>query len=101
MAEKAKDRILKRVVEEGHTDSYGTLLYTAAVMGFDAMELGPESSFELTTWTGHFEGLRSSLLCLAMYERKLGPEKAAEVVNQHIEDAIDDLAPNDDAASAG
>jgi hypothetical protein len=99
MAESTKDRILKRVVEEGHTDSYGTLLYTAAVMGFDAMALGPNSSIELTTWSGHLEGLRSSLLCLAMYERRLGPEKAAEVVNQHIEDAIDDLTPGTDAGS--
>ncbi|MEY9895749.1 hypothetical protein ABIA35_008088 [Catenulispora sp. MAP12-49] len=101
MAKSTKDRILKRVLEEGHTDSYGTLLYTAAVMGSDAIELGPDSSVELTTWSGHLEGLRSALLCLAMYERKFGPEKAAEVVNKHIEDAIDDLASGGDAASVG
>ncbi|MEY9932585.1 hypothetical protein ABH926_007236 [Catenulispora sp. GP43] len=101
MTESAKDRILNRVIEEGHTDSYGILLYTAAAVGFDPMALSPDSSVELTTWSGHLDGLRASLLCLAMHERKLGPEKAAEVVNKHIEDAIDDLAPDGDAASAG
>ena len=45
--------------------------------------------------------MRASLLCLAMHERKLGPEKASEVVNKHIEDAVDDLAPDGDAVSAG
>lgn len=101
MAERAKDRILNRVNEEGHTDSYGTLLYLAAVMGFDPMALGPKSSAELTAWTGHFEGLRSSLLCLAMYERNIEPEKAAEVVDQHIADAVVDLEPNGTAGNAG
>jgi hypothetical protein len=100
MAESAKDRILKRVVAEGHTDSYSLLLYTAAVMGSDAVALGPDSFVELTTWSGHIEGLRSSLLCLAMYERRLGPEKAAEVVDQHIQDATDDLAAGGNAKSA-
>ena len=101
MAESAKDKILKRIGEEGHTDSYGTLLYLAAVMGFDPMALGPNSCVELATWSGHFDGLRASLLCLAMYERNIGPEKAAEVVNQHLLDAIDDLGPGGNAGSAG
>lgn len=95
MADHAKDKILKRVNEEGHTDSYGTLLYLAAVMGFDPMALGPDSSLELASWSGHLDGLRSSLLCLAMYERQIGPEKAAEIVDQHILDAVDDLRPSD------
>ena len=94
MAEHAKDKILRRVNEEGHTDSYGTLLYLAAVMGFDPMALGPDNSVELTAWSGHLDGLRSSLLCLAMYERRIGPEMAAKVVNQHILDAMDDLRPS-------
>lgn len=93
MAEHAKDKIFKRVNEEGHTDSYGTLLYLAAVMDCDPMALSPDSALELATWSGHLDGLRSSLLCLAMYERRIGPEKAAEVVDQHILDAIDDLRP--------
>ncbi|MBS2546920.1 hypothetical protein KGQ19_08555 [Catenulispora sp. NL8] len=100
MAESAKDRILKRVNEEGHTDSYGTLLYLAAVMGFDPTALGPESSVELTVWSGHFDGLRASLLCLAMYERGIEPKKAAEVVNQHIADAMVDLGPDGNAGEA-
>lgn len=101
MAESAKDKILKRVTEEGHTDSYGTLLYLAAVMGFDALAIGPETTLELTTWSGHFEGLRASLLCLAMYERQLAPESAAEAVDRHILDAIDDLGPGHSAENAG
>ena len=94
MAEHAKDKILKRVNQEGHTDSYGTLLYFAAVMGFDATALGPDSTLELNTWSGHLDGLRSSLLCLAMYERQIEPEKAAQVVNQHLLEAVDDLRSN-------
>lgn len=94
MAESAKDRILKRVVEEGHTDSYCALLYTAAVMGSDPKALGPASSSEFTRWSGHLDGLRSALLCLAMYERRLGPEEAAEVVDLHFLDAMDDVRPS-------
>ena len=100
MAESAKDKILKRVIEEGHTGSYGTLLYMAAVMGFDPRTLGPISRLELTIWNGHFAGVRASLLCLARYERKLEPENAAKVVNQHLEDAIKDLSPDGTAGSA-
>jgi hypothetical protein len=94
MAENAKDKIFKRVGEEGHTDSYATLLYLAAVMGSDPIALGPENSAELTSWSGHLDGLRSSLFCLAMYERQIGPAKAAEVVDQQILDAADDLRPS-------
>lgn len=94
MAEHAKNKILKRVNEEGHTDSYGTLLYLAAVMGSDPEALGPASPLEFTRWSGHLDGLRSSLLCLAMYERRLGPEEAAEVVDLHFLDAMDDLWPS-------
>lgn len=94
MAEQAKNKILKRVNEEGHTDSYGTLLYLAAVMGSDPKALSPTSLLEFTRWSGHLDGLRSSLLCLAMYERQLGPEEAAEVVDLHVLDAMDDLRPS-------
>lgn len=100
MTESAKDKIFKSVIDEGHTDSYGTLLYTAAVMGFDPRALGPDSSVELTTWAGHYDGLRASLLCLAMYERKLEPERAAEVVDQHLENAISALTVGDNAGIA-
>jgi membrane associated rhomboid family serine protease len=101
MAGNAKDMILKRVREEGHTDSYGMLLYMVAVMGFDPMTLGPHSPVELTSWSGHLDGLRASLLCLAMYERKLGPEGAAEVVDTHIMDALDRLHPGNNPGSGG
>lgn len=94
MAEHAKNKILRRVNEEGHTESYGTLLYLAAVMGLDPTALGPANSLEFTAWAGHLDGLRSSLLCLAMYERQLGPEEVAEVVDQHILDAMNDLRPS-------
>lgn len=101
MAERAKQKILKRVNEEGHTDSYGMLLYLAAVMDFDPMALGPDSSAELTTWSGHFDGLRASLLWLAMFERKIGPEDAAKVVDRHITSAVDEVAHGGSSGSWG
>lgn len=101
MAENAKEQILKRVREEGHTDSYGVLLYMAAVMDFDSMPVDSASSLELATWSGHLDGLRASLLCLAMYERKLTPEEAAAVVDNHIADAVDILRPGSNPGSGG
>ncbi|MEZ0109292.1 membrane associated rhomboid family serine protease [Catenulispora sp. EB89] len=101
MADSAKDRILERIMEEGHTDSYGTLLYLVAVIGVDPMALGPANSVELTTWSGHLDGLKGSLLCLAMYERKSTPQKAAETVDRHLVEAAADLRRGDSAGSAG
>lgn len=99
MADSAKDKILEKITEQGHTDSYGMLLYLAAVMGNDPVALGPDSSVELNTWSGHLDGLRASLLCLAIYERRLTPEKAAEVVDQHILAAMNDLGSSGNAGS--
>jgi hypothetical protein len=36
-----------------------------------------------------------------MYERNIGPEKAAKVVDQHILDALDDLEPGGTTGNAG
>lgn len=101
MADSTKDKILQRVRQEGHTDSYGMLLHLAAVMDFDSMPLGSASSLELATWSGHLDGLRASLLCLAMYERKLAPEEAAAVVDNHITEAVDILHPGSNPGSGG
>ncbi|WP_194890896.1 hypothetical protein [Catenulispora pinisilvae] len=99
MAESGKTATLKRVMEEGHTGGYGTLLHLTAILW-----LGPEAFYstygeELTEWCGHFKGLKAALLCLAMYERQLGPEEAAMAVDRHIEAAMDDLEHRDGAKS--
>ena len=99
MAESGKAATLERVMEEGYTDSYGTLLHLAAVMGS-----GPEAFYsshgeEFAEWCGHFKGLKAALLCLALHERQIGPEEAALVVNRHIDDAMDDLERRDVARS--
>ena len=91
MVESAKAATIKRVMEEGHTGGYGTLLHLTAVMG-----LGPEAFYsthgeEFSEWCGHFKGLKAALLCLAMYERQIDPEEAALAVNRHIETVMDDL----------
>jgi len=99
MADSAKDRILGRITEQGHTDSYGTLLYLAAVMGIDPIALDPDNPVELNTWSGHLDGLRASLLWLAIYERGITPEEAADVVNQHLLAAISDLGSSGNAGS--
>ena len=93
MAENAKNAILARIAEEGHTDSYGMLLYLTAFMGLDPMMLDPVSRAEVVQWSGHFDGLRASLLWLAMHERHLGPELAADVVERQISEAVKDLEP--------
>lgn len=91
LCESAKASILSRVAQEGHTDSYGVLLHLVAVMGREPKALNPRTEKELAEWSGHFRGLKSALLCLAMHERKIEPGPAALVVCQHINDAADDL----------
>ncbi|OLE21184.1 MAG: hypothetical protein AUG49_22680 [Catenulispora sp. 13_1_20CM_3_70_7] len=95
MADSKKTATLKRVMAEGHTGSYGTLLHLTAVMGSDPEKLEPESIRERIEWCGHFKGLKAALLCLAMYERKLDPNSAARIVNQHIREAMKDLEQGD------
>ena len=100
MTESAKDQIPEEVNEEGHTDNCGTLLRTAAVMGFGPTALGPKIPIRHTTRKEQFDSSRASLLCLAMDEPRLVPEKAATVVNQHLVYAIGYIAPGVDVGSA-
>ncbi|WP_194906246.1 hypothetical protein [Catenulispora rubra] len=89
--ESAKASILSRVMQEGHTDSYGVLLHLVAVMGREPKALNPRTEKELAEWSGHFRGLKAALLCLVMHEQKVEPGPAAVVVCRHIEDASDEL----------
>lgn len=91
MAETAKALIVNRALQDGYTDSYGTLLHLVAVMGLNPTELKPQTERELIEWGGHFEGLRAALHCLAMHEQSIDPELAAQVVHGQITDAIDVL----------
>lgn len=101
MAENRKTATLNRVMAEGHTGSYGTLLHLTADMGLDPETLNPEGIRERIEWCGHFKGLKAALLCLAMYERNLDPEAAARVVNKHIRDAMKDLEQGDGIGTGG
>lgn len=91
MSEPAKAAICNSVVGQGHTDSYGALLYLVALMGTDSTALEPESDEELANWEGHFSGLRAALVCLAGHERKIGPTSAVAVIERQLEDAMDAL----------
>lgn len=91
MAESWKTATLNRVMAEGHTQSYGTLLHLVTVMDVDPTALCPESDEELAEWRGHCKGLKAALLCLAMCEQELEPNAAVLVVNQHIADAMSNL----------
>ena len=100
MAESGKAATLGRVLEEGYTDSYGTLLHLTAVMGSDPKGLRSTNE-ELIEWRGHFNGLKAALLCLAMHEQQIAPKEAALAVSRHIEDAMDDLKHREIARSGG
>jgi len=91
MVQRVKASTLDRVVEEGYSESYGALVYLAAVIGTDPEALRPKGIEERLAWGGHLEGLRAALLCLVMHERGIGAEAAALVVSQHVEDATSDL----------
>lgn len=91
MADTAKAVILRRLVDEGHSEGYGALVHLTALMEINPDEMMPETVQERHEWSGHFKGLRSALACVAMQERKLRPRKAAEVVGGHIAEAIKDL----------
>lgn len=103
MADGRKTTILKRVMEEGYTDSYGTLLHLTAVMGSDPKALEPNSDEELAEWRGHLNGLRAALLAVAMHEHKLKPRAAALVVERHLLEATNDLylEQGDDTGTEG
>lgn len=96
MADSKKTATLNRVMEEGYTSSYGTLLHLTASMGPEAKRLRPNSALELAVWHGHFTGLRAALLCLAMHERQLASKAAAQVVRRHLDDAMTQPEPSDD-----
>lgn len=100
MAESGKAATLGRVLEEGYTESYGTLLHLTAVMG-SAKALHATTNEERIEWRGHFNGLKAALLCLAMHERQITPKEAALAVCRHIEDAMDDLEHREVARSGG
>ena len=89
--ESTKASILSRVVQEGHTDSYGVVLHLVAVMGTEPKALNPRTEREHAEWSGHFRGLKAALLCLVMHEQKVKPASAAMVVSRHIKNAIEDL----------
>ncbi|WP_194904515.1 hypothetical protein [Catenulispora rubra] len=91
MVQRVKASTLDRVMEEGYTESYGALVYLAAVIGTDPESLCPSGIEERLAWGGHLKGLRAALLCLAMHERGIGPEAAALAVSHHLEDATSDL----------
>lgn len=101
MVQRVKASILNRVMEEGYTESYGALVYLAAVIGTDAETLRPKDIEERLVWSGHLGGLRAALLCLAMHEFRIGPEAAASVVSRHIQDAADELGRASGAACGG
>lgn len=101
MAESRKAATLGRVLEEGHTESYGTLLHLTAVMGAEPKALHPTNDEERIEWHGHFNGLKAALLCLAMHERQITPKEAALAVCRHIEDAMDALEQREVARSGG
>ena len=92
MSERVKASIVNVVTEQGHTDSYGILVHAVALLGLDPEALAPESDEERAEWSGHARGLRSALHCLAMHEKKVGPESAALIVDQQIAQAIKSLA---------
>ncbi|MBS2545502.1 hypothetical protein KGQ19_01330 [Catenulispora sp. NL8] len=87
MAETPKDSVLLSLAKEGYSGSYGVLLLVAVLMGTNPDELRPESDAERDEWSGHLQGLRSALTCVAIHEAKLEPGDAAAVVQRHIEDA--------------
>ena len=101
MCESAKASILSRVMQEGHTNSYGVLLHLVAVMGTEPKALNPRTEKELTEWDGHLGGLKAALHCLAMHEQKVDPDSAALVVDQHIKEAIDDLDRRSGSGTGG
>lgn len=101
MPETAKAIISNRVRQEGHTGSYGALLYLVALMGADPKALNPRTEHELVEWGGHFEGLRAALHCLVMYEKHVGPEPAAKIVGSHIAEAIADVDRCGDTGTGG
>ena len=82
-----KELILKVVAGQGHTSSYGALLYLATLMSLGPHVPPPESDEERANWQGHRSGLRSALVCLAMHERKLGPKEAVVVVVDQLAQA--------------
>jgi hypothetical protein len=88
MTDTAKTRILKAVTDQGHSESYGVLLHTAALLGPDVKDLEPESAEELSEWLGFSKGLRSALFCLAMYEKRTNPESAVLIVSEHLKQAF-------------
>jgi hypothetical protein len=91
MTDDAKSLITDEVVKEGHSASYGELLYMVSLLGPDPVLLGPDSEEELVEWRGYSKGLRSALTCLAMYERRMEPEPAVLVVGAQVAHAVDIL----------
>ena len=87
----SKALINKIVAEQGHTDGYGALLHLVVLMELDPEIPKPRSNEERANWQGHLEGLRAALLCLAMHECTLGPESAAIVVGEQLEQARAEL----------
>lgn len=87
----AKATILQRIKSQGLSGGYGELLCLIALMESDPEDLTPESEEERHEWRGHFSGLRAALACLAMYELNIGPEPAADIINEHITQAVSDM----------
>lgn len=101
MAESAKAATLKRVMEEGHSGGYGTLLHLTAVISLGPDAFHSTHGEELSEWCGHFKGLKAALLCLAMYERQFHPEEAALAVNRHLDAAMDAVEHRAETDSGG
>lgn len=92
MADGPKAAILKRLMGEGYSSSYGELVCVAARLGMDVESLEPDSDEERYEWRGYLRGLRSALHCLAMHERTIGPDSAAFIVNGQISEAVTELS---------
>jgi hypothetical protein len=91
MADEAKAAIIGRLLDQGYTTSYGTLIHLTALMGPDPEALEPQDDEERYEWRGHYKGLRAALACLAMHEKAVGPESAAALVGHHVTEAITEL----------
>lgn len=101
MAEGAKAVVLERLADQGFSNSYGSLLFLAALVGTDTEQLDPKSDEERFEWRGHVKGLQSALLCVAMYEHGLDPELAGLVVMTHVDEAMAIISMSGRAGSGG
>lgn len=100
-ADGPKAAICRQIMNEGFSESYALLIHLLALMGSDPVALEPENDEELAEWRGHLKGLRAALFCLAMHERRIGPESAALVVKLHIETATTILGGSDGGETGG